>query len=87
MKKAQTTIARIFRGGRARSRHMNPSIPEERNRALRMIMRNTPWMNVREKKAYGSAIRSMIPYGPPRASLEYRARTNLCKAMGKGRST
>jgi paraquat-inducible protein B len=84
---AQTTIARRWRGVRARARLANPNTPEGREYIMRQMMLNTPIVTRRAMPAYrrevGRAIRANTPaiQGPQRPTLRERAHMNLATAL------
>ena len=85
---AQTTIARIWRGGRARQRIANPYTLEGAHYMWRFMTANRPldgvnkW-NKRKRSAIGAAIRAATPMiqGPQRPTLNERARMNLLRSL------
>jgi len=84
---AQTTIARIWRGGRARQRIANPFTLEGARYMLRFMTVNRPLEgvsrhNTRRRSAIGSAIRAATPMiqGPQRPTLQERGRMELMHA-------
>lgn len=85
---AQTTIARIWRGGRARQRLANPFTVEGARYMWRFGTMNRPlegvskW-NKSKRSAIGAAIRAATPMiqGPQRPTLSERGRMELLRSL------
>ena len=88
---AQMTIARIWRGGRARQRLANPYTVEGARHMLRLmeptLLEGIHPRNTRARSAIGAAIRANTPmiHGPQRPTLNQRGRMELARALGGGR--